>query len=210
MQVLDSLIDGPLKLRNRRDGDELIGMIVRYLRTGELPEPRTDSQEAVLIAVMPVLETSRARIAAGSAGGKQASKDGSKTASKRASKSTSKTVSKQASKDGCGEPSNDASKRPSEEEEEEEVGRGIRSKEPVGRARFRAPSTEEVAAYCSESSLALDAQAFVDFYASKGWKVGRSPMKDWKAAARNWARRDRQKYGGTAVRGPVNDEYANL
>ena len=208
MQVLDSLIDGPLKLRNRRDGDELIGMIVRYLRTGELPEPRTDSQEAVLIAVMPVLETSRARIAAGSAGGKQASKDGSKTASKRASKSTSKTVSKQASKDGCVEPSNDASKRPSEEEEE--VGRGIRSKEPVGRARFHAPSTEEVAAYCSESSLVLDAQAFVDFYSSKGWKVGTSPMKDWKAAARNWARRDRQKLGGTTVRGPVNDEYANL
>lgn len=208
MQVLDSLIDGPLKLRNRRDGDELIGMIVRYLRTGELPEPRTDSQEAVLIAVMPVLETSRARIAAGSAGGKQASKDGSKTASKRASKSTSKTVSKQASKDGCGEPSNDASKRPSEEEEE--LGRGIRSKEPVGRARFRAPSAEEVASYCSESSLVIDAQAFVDFYASKGWKVGSSPMKDWKAAARNWARRDRQKLGGTTVRGPVNDEYANL
>ena len=51
MQVLDSLIDGPLRLRNRREGDELIGMIVRCLRPGEQPEPRTDAQEAVLFAV---------------------------------------------------------------------------------------------------------------------------------------------------------------
>ena len=79
MQVLDSLIDGPLKLRNRREGDELIGMIVRYLRTGEEPQPRTDTQEAVLIAIRPVMETSRTRIVAGSNGG---------------SKSTSKTTSK--------------------------------------------------------------------------------------------------------------------
>lgn len=49
MQVLDSLIDGPLRLRNRREGDELIGMIVRYLRTGEEPEPRTDTQVLALL-----------------------------------------------------------------------------------------------------------------------------------------------------------------
>ena len=53
MQVLDSLIDGPLRLRNRREGDELIGMIVRYLVTGEEPEPRTDAQEAVIVSVWP-------------------------------------------------------------------------------------------------------------------------------------------------------------
>lgn len=64
MQILDSLIDGPLRLRNRREGDELIGMIVRYLRTGEEPEPRTDTQEAVLTAIRPVMETSRSRIVA--------------------------------------------------------------------------------------------------------------------------------------------------
>jgi hypothetical protein len=31
----------------------------------------------------------------------------------------------------------------------------------------------------------------LDFYESKGWKVGREPMKDWRAAARNWARREK-------------------
>ena len=38
--------------------------------------------------------------------------------------------------------------------------------------------------------MTIDAQQFVDFYAAKGWKVGSAPMKDWQAAARNWARRD--------------------
>lgn len=91
MQVLDSLIDGPLQLGNRREGDELIGMIVRYLRTGDEPSPRTDAQRMALAMVRPVLEKSRARIAAGSRGG-------SGTASKSASKSTSKAESKRESK----------------------------------------------------------------------------------------------------------------
>lgn len=38
----------------------------------------------------------------------------------------------------------------------------------------------------------VDPQRFVDFYASKGWKVGKEPMKDWKAAVRNWANRDKK------------------
>ena len=97
MQVLDSLIDGPLLLSNTREGDELIGMIVRFLRTGSEPTPRTDAQRMALAMVQPVLEKSRARIEAGSEGGsKPASKRVSKTPSKQPSKSTSKTVSKTA------------------------------------------------------------------------------------------------------------------
>ena len=57
--------------------------------------------------------------------------------------------------------------------------------------RFSPPSVEDVAAYCRERGNRVNAQAFVDFYASKGWKVGNAPMKDWQAAARNWAKRDR-------------------
>lgn len=59
------------------------------------------------------------------------------------------------------------------------------------RARFTPPTVDDVNAYCRERGIAVDAQRFVDFYASKGWRVGSSPMKDWKAAVRNWAARDR-------------------
>lgn len=194
MQVLDSLIDGPLRLRNRREGDELIGMIVRYLRTGEQPEPRTDAQEAVLFAVQPVMETSRKRIVAGGSGGKATSKP----ESKRASKSGSKTQSKAASNDA----SKPESKRASEEEEEEELGKGI--KERGNKARFRAPSPEEVEEYARSyaegkgldlTALDFDPERFVDFYAQKGWMVGRSHMKDWKATVRNWLRTSKPKNG---------------
>lgn len=199
MQVLDSLIDGPLRLRNRREGDELIGMIVRYLRTGEEPEPRTDAQEAVLIAIRPVMETSRSRIVAGGNGG---SKTPSNDGSKRASKTTSKTPSKRASN---GE-SDDASKRASEEEEE--VGRGIKEEERGKKARFRAPSPAEVdeyaRSYAASKELDLDStdfdpERFVDFYAQKGWMVGRTRMKDWRASVRNWVRTSKPKEGKREV-----------
>lgn len=94
MQVLDSLIDGPLQLANRREGDELIGMIVRFLRTGEEPSPRTDAQRMALAMVRPVLDKSRKRIVAGSEGG---SRSASRTESKQPSKRHSKTASKQGS-----------------------------------------------------------------------------------------------------------------
>ena len=194
MQVLDSLIDGPLRLRNRREGDELIGMIVRYLRTGEQPEPRTDAQEAVLFAVQPVMETSRKRIVAGGSGGKAASKPESKRASETGSKTQSKAASNDASKP--------ESKRASEEEEEEESGKGI--KERGKAARFRAPSPAEVAEYAQQfaadkgldlTALDFDPERFVDFYAQKGWMIGRSHMKDWKATVRNWVRTSKPKNG---------------
>lgn len=195
MQVLDSLIDGPLRLRNRREGDELIGMIVRYLRTGEQPEPRTDAQEAVLFAVQPVMETSRKRIVAGGSGGKAASNDASKRTSKTGSKPPSKSGSKTQSKAASNDASKPESKRASEEEEEEELGKGI--KERGKAARFRAPSPEEVAEYARSyaegkdldlASTDFDPERFVDFYAQKGWVVGKAKMKDWKASVRIWVR----------------------
>ena len=103
MQVLDSLIDGPLLLSNEREGNELVGMIVRYLRTGKEPEPRTDAQRMGIEMVRPVLEKSRERIVNGSKGG-------SKTVSKPSSKSGSKTVSKQASKTDSEQRSNEGGK----------------------------------------------------------------------------------------------------
>ena len=57
-------------------------------------------------------------------------------------------------------------------------------------ARAHRPTVEEVEAYCRERGNSVDAERFVDFYASKGWKVGNQPMKDWKACVRTWERRE--------------------
>jgi DNA-binding Lrp family transcriptional regulator len=59
--------------------------------------------------------------------------------------------------------------------------------------RFVPPTYDEVNTYCNERGNDVDAQAFVDFYTSNGWKVGNNPMKDWKAAVRTWEKRDKKK-----------------
>ena len=65
---------------------------------------------------------------------------------------------------------------------------------PPARPRFVPPTVEQVAAYVKERGSRVDPQGFVDFYSSKGWMVGKTPMKDWKAACRNaesWERWNR-------------------
>ena len=58
------------------------------------------------------------------------------------------------------------------------------------RTRFSPPTADDVRAYCAESGYHVDADRFCDFYAAKGWRIGNTPMKDWRAAVRNWAKRE--------------------
>lgn len=63
---------------------------------------------------------------------------------------------------------------------------------PPTNHRFTPPTADEVKAYCTEKGYAVDPDRFVDFYTSNGWKVGKNPMKDWKAAVRNWNGKEQQ------------------
>ena len=58
---------------------------------------------------------------------------------------------------------------------------------------FKKPTILEVKNYCILRKNNIDAEAFWDFYESKDWFVGKSKMKDWKAAVRNWERGDKKK-----------------
>ena len=66
-------------------------------------------------------------------------------------------------------------------------------KEVSAAKRFTPPTVDEVKAYCDERGNSVDPERFVDFYASKGWMVGKTKMKDWKATVRNWERSDKAK-----------------
>lgn len=59
-------------------------------------------------------------------------------------------------------------------------------------ARFVPPTVEQVRAYCNERRNGIDAESFVDFYESKGWMIGKSKMRNWQAAVREWERRRNQ------------------
>ena len=60
-------------------------------------------------------------------------------------------------------------------------------------SRFTPPTLDEVIDYCNERLNGVDAERFIDYYTSNGWKVGKNPMKDWKAAVRTWERSETPK-----------------
>lgn len=64
-------------------------------------------------------------------------------------------------------------------------------KEEEKEKRFTPPSVEEVNSYILEKGYDVDAEAFVNFYESKGWFVGKNKMKSWKAALVTWNLRHR-------------------
>ena len=84
---------------------------------------------------------------------------------------------------------------PIKEESKEVI---IKPPKSPARSEFVKPSVEEVAAYCKARGNTVDPHAFVDFYESKGWCIGKNKMKDWQAAVRTW---ERSRDGTTAGTG---------
>ena len=75
------------------------------------------------------------------------------------------------------------------------------------RARFTPPTVEEVSAYCRERSNGIDAQHFLDYYEARDWMLGKSKMKDWRAAVRTWEQRSDKK-GGSMIMATTEDDVA--
>ena len=76
------------------------------------------------------------------------------------------------------------------------LGKDSIDKDSIGKVsskRFVKPTIEDLEDYINEKGYRVDAHKFYDYYESNGWKVGRNPMKDWKAAIRNWAHNDYNK-----------------
>ena len=70
--------------------------------------------------------------------------------------------------------------------------------------RFYPPTLDEVKQYCEERNNNIDPMAFIDFYSSKGWMIGKNRMKDWKAAVRTWERKRKEK---SQAESSVYDEW---
>jgi hypothetical protein len=52
--------------------------------------------------------------------------------------------------------------------------------------KFSPPTLEEVTAYCLERRRGVDPKRWHNFYEAKGWMIGKTKMKDWRAAVRTW------------------------
>lgn len=86
--------------------------------------------------------------------------------------------------------------------------------EPPTRHRFVPPTVDEVRAYCSEKGYSVDPERFVAHYTSNGWRVGKNPMRDWKASVRTWVRKDnpngRAEKSTGAVEKAWDDSFGNV
>lgn len=82
-------------------------------------------------------------------------------------------------------------------DEEIEIEKEIekRDRDREKRDRFKPPTIDEVQQYITERGYIVNAQQFVDYYESVGWKIsGKSPMKNWKSTVNNWNRRELEKH----------------
>lgn len=96
-------------------------------------------------------------------------------------------------------------KCPTEKEKEIEIDTEI-EKEKYKR-RFSKPTLDDVKAYCQERNNNVDAEKWYNYYSANGWKVGKNPMKDWKAAVRTWERSGKSGRNSRDDFEPYPDEY---
>jgi len=68
------------------------------------------------------------------------------------------------------------------------------------RTVFVPPALEEVAAYMAEIGVPYLAEQWLAYYQANGWKVGRNPMKDWKASCRTWKANEKNGTRGSPAR----------
>lgn len=78
-----------------------------------------------------------------------------------------------------------------------ELTTDIRSKEDkkirnIYREAFKPPELDEITAYIREGKYNVNPEVFISYYQANGWKVGKNPMKDWKAAIRQWSSREKK------------------
>lgn len=86
----------------------------------------------------------------------------------------------------------DADAEAEAEAEAETDKEGGMADKPPAPARFSPPGVEEVRQYCQERNYCVDPERFVNYYESIGWMVGKNRMKNWKAALRNWNRKEKE------------------
>lgn len=207
MQIMDSIVEGIRALPDPQMQKEAMWQVTNYLWTGEVPDDIDPIIRAMLLSWAPVLDTSRRRSNAGKKGGQtpceaKTQEDEASFTSKTDTDSNLLQKQKEHNTDFDSEAKTQTSEICLQSKNDTtpvllnngREGKGsIKETTPNGvvkkSSRFSPPTKEQVEKYAQEKNLGLDPERFVDFYASKGWKVGTSSMKDWKAAARNWARR---------------------
>ena len=185
-----SFFDAVSRIKKKADRADAYDAICAYALREEDPDfsKMSDAAQIAFLLIRPNLDSSRRKAKSGKDGG-------SKKANGKQNGSKQEANCKQ---------EEDESEKEKEKEKEGEIENECYPPTPLSGGakakRFIPPTVDEVASYCQERGNGIDPEAFVDFYASKGWMVGKNPMKDWKAAVRTWERSEGRGTSGAGNR----------
>ena len=172
-----SFFEAVSKIKSKAARAEAYDAICKYALFNDAPDvdKMSDASAIAFMLIKPNLDASRRKAKSGKNGG-----------------SVKQTASKVET--------NDKQEQPTSEKENECYPPNPLAGGSEKKKRFTPPTVEQVAEYCQEKGYHIDPEAFVAFYASKGWMVGKSPMKDWKSAVVTWTKSERQRIGNANTR----------
>lgn len=184
---------------------------------GVEPEGLSASQALAFSAVEGRIRKARAMSSALKSGGKSVPKSVGKSGLKSEPTSVPKSVPRRVLKSGH--------KYPLKSRQSESESKSIKEKDPKGSkekaARFTRPTMDDLRAYARDhvdgdgrpAPLPMDdreLQRFLDYYESNGWKVGKNPMRSWRAALSGWASRNAAPAPRAQEGGVAGDGYSTL
>lgn len=157
--------------------------VCAYALDGEEPE-LSGVARSIFTLIRPTLEVGRSR-AENRSRAEQTSISAEQTGNRPEQTKNKPEQTQNKRKQTDNKPEQTRKEKEKEREKESENDSYCSPPPPSGPKRFVPPTLAEVQSYVAERQSPVDPQGFIDFYASKGWMVGKTPMKDWKAACRN-------------------------
>ena len=164
---------------------DIVLAVCAYALDGEEPE-LSGVARAIFTLIRPTLEVGRSK-AENRSRAEQTSFSAEQTGNRpeQTKNKPEQTQNKRKQTDNKPEQTRKEKEKEKEREKESENDSYCSPPPPSGPKRFVPPTLAEVQSYVAQRQSPVDPQGFIDFYASKGWMVGNTPMKDWKAACRN-------------------------
>lgn len=173
---------------------DIVLAVCAYALDGEEPE-LSGVARAIFTLIRPTLEVGRSK-AENRSRAEQTVLSAEQTGNKPEQTKNKPEQTQNKRKQTDNKPEQTRKEKEKEREKESENDSYCSPPPPSGPKRFVPPTLAEVQSYVAERQSPVDPQGFIDFYASKGWMVGKTPMKDWKAACRNaetwerWSRKE--------------------
>lgn len=164
---------------------DIVLAVCAYALDGEEPN-LSGVARAIFTLIRPTLEVGRSK-AENRSRAEQTSISAEQTGNRpeQTKNKPEQTQNKRKQTDNKSEQTRKEKEKEKEREKESENDSYCSPPPPSGPKRFVPPTLAEVQSYVAQRQSPVDPQGFIDFYASKGWMVGKTHMKDWKAACRN-------------------------